>query len=518
MKKEVKKGLEICMLFFLSLTIVLAAHVITTSTGTDSFSVAEDVGFIYNITVNNTDPLHTNISEVNITFPDIFTFILKSNGTDAGAHTFTNTTTVLSWNSVNLVYNFTFNYFWFNATASTPGIYNLSVFTTNASGTQNTNITITINDTTDPESIEFVLPSESNNSNISRLNVIVNVTAIDNGAIDTIMVRLMNSTKNQVNYSTSSTSPLYVNFTGVSEGTYYFNATVNDTFGNTNSTSTRNITIDTTSPVIALIAPTAATSATTAAYNFTFNVTDTYPISSCNLILDNSISTALTNVNNTGGTNGIYKSSISIAAHTWGINCTDLAGNIGNSSIRTLTVTAATTTSSSGGTSSPTLKPAPSKLEEGYKVSLPENWRVQFIIAEETHSLTVDDISSTKVYITIRSDPQKANLSVGEEKKFDITGDDVYDLLVKVESIENLKATLLITTISESLTEEEIIEKEEAEAADADEAEKSLTWLWILIGVIVVLILIGAGYKVKHPAIMAIEKGYLEARSKSKKN
>ena len=105
----------IIKIMVLTISFVLAAHVITTSSGGTSYSVNEDVGFVYNITVNSTDSLDTaNITQVNITFPNTFSFLIDSNGTDAGTHTFTNTSTILSWDNDGLVMNLTWKYFWFN--------------------------------------------------------------------------------------------------------------------------------------------------------------------------------------------------------------------------------------------------------------------------------------------------------------------------------------------------------------------------------------------------------------------
>ena len=70
-----------------------------------------------------------------------------------------------------------------------------------------------------------------------------------------IMIRLFNSSRIQINSSNSSTSPVFINFTGLSDGVYYFNATVNDTYGNSNNTATRTITLDTTYPSLTINSP-----------------------------------------------------------------------------------------------------------------------------------------------------------------------------------------------------------------------------------------------------------------------
>ena len=79
-----------------------------------------------------------------------FNFSVDTNGTDASDVAFSNTSTVLSWtNSSGYVINGSENKsFWFNATAYTPGTYNISVTTLNVTGAFTSNISITVNDVT----------------------------------------------------------------------------------------------------------------------------------------------------------------------------------------------------------------------------------------------------------------------------------------------------------------------------------------------------------------------------------
>ncbi|MDI6737969.1 MAG: hypothetical protein QME12_05655, partial [Nanoarchaeota archaeon] len=140
-------GLILLIGILLVLPFVLAPHEITASTGATSFSVNEGIAYLYNISVNNTDEIAgANITQVNITIPSSFTFIANSNGTNSGYLTFTNTTNVLSWeNNSGLVMNLTEKFFWFNATASARGFYNLTVTTRNATGSYSSNISVNVN-------------------------------------------------------------------------------------------------------------------------------------------------------------------------------------------------------------------------------------------------------------------------------------------------------------------------------------------------------------------------------------
>ena len=159
MNKEAKILRNCFIVFFLVILVatfayfVIAAQTITTSSGGTSYSINEDVGFIYNISVNNTDAGQTaNITQVNITFlSNTFSFIASSNGTDA-ASTFTNTSSVLSWTNTStyLINGSQWKYFWFNATASTPGNYNITITTVNGTQAYYYNISVRVNDTTAP--------------------------------------------------------------------------------------------------------------------------------------------------------------------------------------------------------------------------------------------------------------------------------------------------------------------------------------------------------------------------------
>ncbi|MFH1452250.1 MAG: Ig-like domain-containing protein [archaeon] len=341
--KKVLENFILLLGLVLTLTVsfVLAAHTITTSDGETSYSVDEDVGFIYNFTVNNTDTTtDANITEVNITFDSTFAFLLNSNGTSATASNFSNTTTVLTWNNTaSLVENGTLEYFWFNATASTPGTYNMTITTTNASTTSTTNITITINDTTSPASIEFVSPTGVNNSNLSG-SIPINVTGTDNGVIDTILIEIFNVTHDQINNSSSTSSPVFINFTGLSDGTYYVNATINDTFGNSNSTSTRNITLDSTYPLITNGTGTQVdyTNYTQTSVYFNVTVTET---NEANITFRIYNSTAEVNTTTfTGGTRAINWTDLADETYTYNATVTDYAGNSNTTTTLRITVDA----------------------------------------------------------------------------------------------------------------------------------------------------------------------------------
>ena len=228
----------------------------------------------------------------------------------------------------------------------------------------------------------------------------------------------------------------------------------NDSLGNENSSSLI-FTVDTTAPVI----------------SFSCDKTSAYAgdviTCSCSATdnVDSGPSVSYTTNPSTSNT----------GTHTTTCTATDDTGNSATSSI-------SYTVNSRGGY--PNYKISLQDLAKGYNRVMSKNWKMNFEIENETHTLNVDDVASTSMQITISSEPQQATLLVGEEKKFEFSGDNYYDLLVTLNSIANNKANITIKSIYEEIPIEEI-EKERGE-----KEKVSYWWIWILLAVIIILIAI----------------------------
>jgi len=97
-------------------------------------------------------------------------------------------------------------------------------------------------DKTNPQ-INFTLPTENSSLTLNRSYIIINVTANDT-TLKNITIYLYNISGALINSSyTTSSSNLFANFSNLSDGVYYFNATAYDTRNNFNYTLTRNVTI-----------------------------------------------------------------------------------------------------------------------------------------------------------------------------------------------------------------------------------------------------------------------------------
>ena len=235
MEKRGKSFLFLSLAVFavISLNFVSATPLVNTSSGlTTSYNFNEDVVFFYNISINNTDaPEVGNITQVNITLPASFTFDVGGNGTNAAqTTTFTNTTSLLSWANftVFVINGSVKSFFWFNATAATPGYYNVSVITQNFTAAFQTNISITVNDTTAPN----VAVSDLANKTYSYNQTIrVNLSVGDNGNLQACWYVLNNGANSSVACGANST--LNVSSSGTFNVTFW----ANDTAGNQNFTT-----------------------------------------------------------------------------------------------------------------------------------------------------------------------------------------------------------------------------------------------------------------------------------------
>ena len=191
------------------------------------------------------------VSEENVSFNATFSddselanstfYLWNSTGDNINTTTTSITGTSNSTNlSVILPYEDTFEWNYLAYDGSGNGAWNDSNFTINYDETAPTG--------------QYVGPTNDDGSFVSEDFIEINVSAEDNN-LDTILIRLYNSTGDEINSSSGDMSPLYVNFSSLDGGLYYYNATINDSARNSNELSTRNVTLDNTSPGLAIDSP-----------------------------------------------------------------------------------------------------------------------------------------------------------------------------------------------------------------------------------------------------------------------
>ncbi|MBW6461790.1 MAG: VCBS repeat-containing protein [DPANN group archaeon] len=187
----------------------------------------------------------------------------------------------------------------------------------------------TFNIDTTPPYIEFISPTEDNNSYISKNYTYINWSLSEINS-DTIFLNWagINETMSQN----------YLNKTGLTESIYTYYVWANDTAGNSNQTETRTLTIDTTAPTVTLVSPIDNIYSSATTMDFIFNVTDnleTYMV--CSLYINDTLIT--TNSSTYNATDTTF-SSIAVSENinqNWTVNCSD-GVNTAQPSIRTFNI------------------------------------------------------------------------------------------------------------------------------------------------------------------------------------
>jgi len=133
------------------------------------------------------------------------------------------------------------------------GQHNITVWVNDTAGNKNSSSVRMTIDTIQP-AIGFVYPTNDSGITININNFLVNVSAEDS-ALKNITLQLYNITTSLINTTISYASPLYINFSSLDDGIYYYNATAYDYAGNFNSTETRNITIQTSNSISIYLSP-----------------------------------------------------------------------------------------------------------------------------------------------------------------------------------------------------------------------------------------------------------------------
>ena len=287
-------------------------------------NLGDTIRFLINVTNTGSE----NIS--NLTITDDFDVNYNYTNASVIPNTINYTNYTLSWNnlSVNLSQNQSYLlYANFSANLTVHNAFNtvyLTVYySSGGSSTSSNSLNFDIRENITPN-ITFVDATTSGEGNYSRSSIWANVSVNDASEISSVTIFLFNSTglyNSSTNNSFNGPSGyFFVNFTSLPEGTYWLNATVNDTWGNPNSTGIRVITLDRTAPNVYWMSPTST--------NYTNNsilINITFGLGTSSIWWNN------------GTDNLSYITAVvynfSQGSHTIITYANDTAGNIGSSSV-----------------------------------------------------------------------------------------------------------------------------------------------------------------------------------------
>ncbi len=141
------------------------------------------------------------------------------------------------------------------------------------------------------------------------------------------------------------------------------------------------------------------------------------------------------------------------------------------------------------------------QFKGGYKKELEVKHRVKVNIGNESHYIGVVELTNATAKINVSSTPQQVILTMGQEKKFDVTDDEYYDIYVKLDSIVGNIANVTIKSIHEQISletsgqqgeETKDDSKKEELVADSEkgrpeEGKNSLIWLLIIFVIIIII-------------------------------
>ncbi len=348
-------------------------------------------------------------------------------------------------------------------------------------------------------------------SNYSATTIVLNATAIDElSNLSTIMFNVTNSSGVQnATYSTVRADNTdwwnaTLNTAHFPDGMYNLSILAIDTAGNiNNSVNILDLTFDRTAPLINM---SKSSSSTSTSLTVDIVVTDvTSPIISSCGISDDAVS-----ISGSDRTQTLTQGSLDCGhSYSYTIICTD---QVGNSASKTSSFSTSSCGSSGGGgggsgdgtTWINTIVGDDEDLSEKGDVhqELGSKERIRLKVGRDIHYVGVSAVTTTTASIEVSSSPQKATLSIGDTRKFDLNSDGTYDLSVTLNAIVNGKANFVITSINEEITGESEEEQEEAQQQAEEEAgiqeARGRLLLWIVIIVIVVIVIaIGTGWGVK---------------------
>ncbi|MBT4165683.1 S8 family serine peptidase [archaeon] len=244
---------------------------------------------------------------------------------------------------------------------------------------------------------------------------------------------------------------------------------------------------------------------------FYYNVSDNNEVANCSLVVGGVVSSSNLTIDKSSS-NLTFVQSFVPGTYNWNINCSDDAGNVGNSSSRSFTVIAVASPSVSssggggggGGSSTKTYVLTSVESSEVNIKKLNKNDKIKFAFFDEVageHILTVTKINSDSVELVVRSDVINLKLGIGQSIKLNLTSPDYYDLYLKLNSIVDGKVELVIQTINEKIlshdisiggksVDDSVLEEDVSDGADSlvYEIGKLRYVIFILIVIIVVFI------------------------------
>lgn len=396
-------------------------------------------------------------------------------------------------------------------------------------------------DLTEPEIT--ILSPRNNSWNNGEFNVSLNEEGYCEYSLDS----------GENNYSMSLVNESYFsasNYTLNQNQSYNISYYCNDSVGNVQSSEVLNFSIDYITPEIIIESPTSGISYTGSQnISFIYNVSDNIELVECILQITGSSNYNISNYTEVkqNETNQINYF-LGLGNYNWFVQCEDEAGNYGNSSLRSISLNAEETSQSSGSSSGgggggggsssvsstgAVYVPSNYQIEAGYTGEYKSRDSIKFQIFDSEdgrHSLLIDGIGEDYVNFTLKSDPVKFTLGIGQSAKFNLTSESYYDLLIKLDNILNNRARITIQKINDPIVVEyrEINTSVEGnKTSSSEETKDNKNWIIVVIALAVMVILVyfyeenrrkSIVNKMKEKWKSKLKRNEKESKKRSKKN
>lgn len=193
--------------------------------------------------------------------------------------------------------------------------------------------------------------------------------------------------------------------------------------------------------------------------------------------------------------------------YSYSVSSCDITGNCQSSTGHSFSTSASASVNSgggggggSGGFSNYII--SDSEISTGVSKNLGKFDKMTFGSGSKKHSLSISEIYSSSVLILVQSNPIKFNLSIGEEKKLNLSSSEYYDTSIELEGIKNSKANISLKKIfekikgkilkesPENLTKKEIRIMKDNDSREEDKNFESrvLFFAWILVFIFAIIL------------------------------
>ncbi len=203
-----------------------------------------------------------------------------------------------------------------------------------------------------------------------------------------------------------------------------------------------------------------------------------------------------------GENNDTYNSADNITLNE-GLNtlivwANDSVGNVNNTSVTfTIKLPDPPKTSSKSSYSGPlNISVSDSSVTNGYTRVLRKDDSFKFNILNESHLLTLDEVLTDSIRVTVRSEPKEYEIKINETQKIDFDEDGYYDLEIGFSKagIVNYSAYVYLKAIDEEYELEVVEESPEDVVESEDSLNSSWSWAPVLWSVLVVILVVAAVY------------------------